>query len=502
MYFVMGIGGRASGQAPPAPLREFRAAWIATVANIDWPSAPGLSAQEQQKELVALLDKAAELNLNAIVLQVRPACDAMYASKLEPWSEFLTGAMGRPPTPRYDPLEFAVREAHARGLQLHAWFNPYRALHSSSKGPVSDDHVSRKHPGMVREYGGQMWLDPGDNAAIDHSLRVIRDVVKRYDIDGVHLDDYFYPYPVDEGSAKKPFPDDASWATYLDSLDGQKPLSRDDWRRDNVNRFIHRLSEEVKAEKPWVQFGVSPFGIWRPGYPETIRGFDPYEALYADAKLWFQEGWVDYLTPQLYWMIDPPAQSYPVLMNWWIEQNEMGRHLWPGLYTSKVRDSGGWPAAEIVNQVKLTQQSAGAQGNVHFSMKALAGDRGGVATALKQGPYAQPALVPASPWLAEGPAPALPSVAVKRGRGGAAVSWRPAGRGGVAAWVVQTHSRGVWETQVLPADQKELKIDSAVGVQRVAVSAVDRLGRQGPTAIAEVTSAAPAGADRAGRARE
>ncbi len=490
----------AIAQPPPAPLREFRAAWIATVANIDWPSAPGLSTEKQQQELLALLDKAAALNLNAVVLQVRPACDALYASKLEPWSEYLTGAMGAPPSPRYDPLEFAVGAAHARGLQLHAWFNPYRALHSSSKGSVSRDHVSRKQPGSVRDYGGQLWLDPGDQAAIDHSLRVIGDVVKRYDIDGVHLDDYFYPYPVDGADGKKSFPDDASWSAYLAATNRQEQLSRDDWRRDNVNRFIRRLSEEIKAEKPWVLFGVSPFGIWRPGFPESIRGFDPFEALYADAKLWFQEGWVDYLSPQLYWKIDPPAQSYPVLMEWWVQQNLKKRHLWPGLYTSRVGDgASGWPASEIVNQVGLTQQSAGAEGNIHFSMKALAGDRDGVATALKEGPYAEPALVPASPWLAGGPPPVEPDVSVRRRRSGTTVSWRSADRNEVACWVVQTRNREGWDTKVLPGARQEVTIDPGAGVEQLAVSAVDRLGRQGPAAVSNVYSA---GADRAGSARE
>ena len=210
---------------PPEPQREFRGVWVATVANIDWPSKPGLSTSDQQSELIAILDHAVRLHLNAVIIQVRPACDALYESKIEPWSEYLTGQQGKPPSPYYDPLEFAVAEAHRRGLELHAWFNPYRARHSDGH-TLAGSHVSRTHPDLVRAYGHSLWLDPGSEAVQDYTVSVIMDVVKRYDIDGVHIDDYFYPYKeVDANKHVIPFPDDATWQAYLQSGGN---LSRED----------------------------------------------------------------------------------------------------------------------------------------------------------------------------------------------------------------------------------------------------------------------------------
>jgi len=268
--------------APPKLMREFRAAWVATVANIDWPSSKGLTTAEQKAELLAILDRAAQLRLNAIIFQVRPACDALYASELEPWSEFLTGTMGKAPQPYYDPLALAVEEAHKRGLELHAWFNPYRAGHSSSKSPVPANHVSREHPQWVRRYGSQLWLDPGEKEVQDYSLRVVMEVVRSYNIDGVHFDDYFYPYPEKDGRGQViPFPDSSSWRRYKEA--GGR-LGREDWRRENVNLFVMRVSQSVHATKPWVKFGISPFGIWRPGSPPQVKGLDAYEALFADSS--------------------------------------------------------------------------------------------------------------------------------------------------------------------------------------------------------------------------
>ena len=346
-----------SAAEPPKPPREFRAAWVATVANIDWPGQPGLPVADQQRELAGLFDRAVELNLNAIIFQIRPAADALYKSDLEPWSPYLTGKMGAPPQPLYDPLEFAVAAAHQRGLELHVWFNPYRALHKSFKGDVSPNHISKTHPDYVRRYDGYLWLDPGHPRAMRHSLNVIMDVVRRYDVDGVHLDDYFYPYPItDDRGNEVPFPDEATWQS------AATEIARDDWRRENVNRLIEGMYREVKATKPWVKVGISPFGIWRPGHPEGIRGFDAYAKLYADARKWLQDGWVDYITPQLYWTIDSEGQSYPKLLSWWHEQNVLHRHLWPGNFASRVGMQGerAWPANEIVRQIEVTRDQVGA----------------------------------------------------------------------------------------------------------------------------------------------
>ncbi len=232
---------------PPAPMREFRAAWIATVGNSCWPSKPGLTTAQQKAELIALLDRAAALKLNAVIFQVRPACDALYVSSLEPWSEYLTGVQGHAPSPFYDPLAFAIAEAHKRGLELHAWFNPFRAHHFQAVSPIAPNHISQTHPEMVRSYGRYLWLDPGDPAARDYSLRVVMDVLKRYDVDGIHFDDYFYPYKEKNSAGNEiDFPDWPTWKKY----GMNSGLSRDDWRRHNVDVFMEQTYRAIKAENP------------------------------------------------------------------------------------------------------------------------------------------------------------------------------------------------------------------------------------------------------------
>ncbi|MBX3118682.1 MAG: family 10 glycosylhydrolase [Fimbriimonadaceae bacterium] len=381
----------------PAVPREFRAAWVATVDNIDWPSKRDLTTQQQQAELQAIIDKAKELNLNALIFQVRPSADALYESKLEPWSEYLTGQQGKAPSPFWDPLKFAVEKCHEKGIELHAWFNPYRAKHPSMKGQCDPSHIAKTNPGLVKSYSTLLWMDPGEPAVQKRSMDVMMDVVKRYDIDGVHIDDYFYPYPVKSGGKNVPFPDSASYAKYQKA--GGK-LKVDDWRRKNVDDFIEGLYKAIKKEKSWVKFGISPFGIYRPGVPQGIKaGIDQYAELYADAKKWFNNGWCDYMTPQLYWAIGQKEQAYKDLQDWWIGENTKGRHLWVGNYTSRlVTGAGGWQAQELIDQIEATRGSK-ATGNVHFSMKALMRDAKGIATALKNGPYKEPALVPESPWL-------------------------------------------------------------------------------------------------------
>ncbi len=290
--------------AQPAPPREFRAIWIATVDNMDWPSRPGLPAAEQKRELIAILDKAVDLRMNAIVLQVRPAADALYKSSIEPWSEYLTGKMGE--SPGYDPLEFAVAESHKRGLELHAWINPYRARYSLTR-KASPSHVSRSRPDWVRKYGPYLWMDPGSTDVRARTKRVVLDIVKRYDIDALHMDDYFYPYKETKRGKEIPFPDNSTYKRYRK---GGGKLDKDDWRRRNVNLLVEELNTEIHKTKSWVRFGISPFGIWRPGYPESVRGLDQYSELYADARKWWREGWVDYLSPQLYFGANRPQQRY------------------------------------------------------------------------------------------------------------------------------------------------------------------------------------------------
>jgi uncharacterized lipoprotein YddW (UPF0748 family) len=469
---------------PPPIMREFRGVWVASVSNLDWPSRPGLSSEAQQAELIAILDKVRDMRMNAVILQVRPAADALYASELEPWSAYLTGTMGVPPSPYYDPLEFAVTEAHRRGLELHAWFNPYRARHPSARGEIAPSHLSRTRPDLVHKYGEQLWMDPAEPDVQEHSLAVVLDVVKRYDIDGVHIDDYFYPYVERDKRGKAiPFPDDASWQRYVSH--GGK-LSRADFRRASVDTFIERMYHDVKQVKPWVKVGISPFGIWRSGYPAQVRGLDAYDELYADAKKWLNNGWVDYFTPQLYWNIDGREQSYPVLLDWWVSENTRQRHVWPGNAAHRVRTGAqNWPPEEIVKQIELTRANRGASGNVHFSMRNLMRNQGGVADAIQQHAYTEVALPPRTPWL-DADAPAAPVVTYASAQHRIHID-QPAGEP-ILWYVIWMRSNGAWHADIVSAEQKEYDVlRQPGGLPDVAiVSAIDRGGNESRLARIEM----------------
>jgi uncharacterized lipoprotein YddW (UPF0748 family) len=498
-------------EMPPAEPREFRAAWVATVGNIDWPSRPGLSGAAQRREALALLDRARSLNLNAIVLQVRPSADAIYPSALEPWTEFLSGEQGKAPwgtdEPAWDPLAFWVQEAHRRGLELHAWFNPYRARHSLAKSPPVAPHVALTKPELVRRYGDMLWLDPGEPGAAAHTLAVVLDVVRRYDIDAVHIDDYFYPYPVSVDGVEQPFPDDSAWVRA--QLSGGAGAARDAWRRASVNNLVKALHEAIHQSKPHVRFGISPFGIGRPDRrtPEMV-GFSQYDKLYADVELWLEEGWLDYLAPQLYWQIEKVGQAFPVLLNYWAAANAARpaarggpRHLWPGLFTSLVRSNPAealsaraWPAREVLDQVQVLRRSGGAgaagrstaqgaaagagnagagnagagpnaTGHIHFSMGALMQDRDGVATALALGPYAQAALPPATPWLDATPPP-TPQLALAPLR-----ILPPAGRNAPALrHALWRRKAGVWRLSLMGPEERVIAPEGADALVLAAIS--------------------------------
>ena len=449
---------------PPTP-REFRAAWVATVANIDWPSKKGLPVEAQQKEIIRIVARARELNLNALIFQVRPAADALYPSVLEPWSEYLTGEQGKMPDPYYDPLKMWVEEAHKRGIELHAWFNPYRARHTSAKSPNASMHIANTNPAVVKSYGGYLWMDPGEAVAAQRTLDVILDVVRRYDIDGVHVDDYFYPYPVNVPGSMPPveqdFPDDPSWQHHIGLGGG---LSRADWRRHNVNLLMQKINSSVHLEKPWVRVGISPFGLGRPDRrPPGIVGFSQYDKLYADVELWLSKGWLDYLVPQLYWPIEQRAQSFDLLLDYWLSQNTMKRHVWPGLFTSRIDNTEkSWPVDEIPAQIALTRSKNMPQGHVHFSMVALTENRRGITDQLKAKPYNSPALIPAAPWLTSSatrtPVPPLLTVdtdSVARRIEVGLTSFKPLSDGHawqVAAWI---RVGGVWTFNVAPVYMAE-----------------------------------------------
>ena len=476
---VSGAAFVTSRQKPPAVAREFRGAWVATVGNIDWPSKPGLSTDQQKAELLAILDRAAELRLNAIILQVRPGCDALYNSAFEPWSEYLTGAMGQPPAPFYDPLAFAIDEAHKRGLELHAWFNPFRARHLSARSAVPANHITKTRPDLVRQYGRLLWLDPGEAAVQDYSAKVILDVLRRYDIDGVHMDDYFYPYRVrDEEGRTMPFNDAASWKRY--QVAGGK-LDREDWRRQNIDRFVERMYAAVKAEKPFVKFGISPPGIWRPGNPPQIQGHDAYAFIYADSRKWLHNGWLDYLAPQLYWDIQPPAQSYPVLLKWWTEQNPRNRYVYAGNDVSRI-GARRRTVDEIVNQIGITRQTAGANGNIFWNFKPLLQNRAGLNDALKVHIFPEPALPHALTWSDKIP-PAPPGVRARAGNSGLQFSWNSTAGEPVRWWVIATKEQERWNLQIV--DGRRLSAHATNSISAIAVAAVDRAGNLGAYSVLE-----------------
>ncbi|MGH7677128.1 MAG: glycoside hydrolase family 10 protein [Gemmatimonadaceae bacterium] len=462
---------RTIDDGPPAISREMRGIWIATVRNIDWPSTDTLSAERQRAELIDIYDRAVAAGFNTVVFQVRPATDAVYRSELEPWSVLLSGRQGT--DPGYDPLEFAVTEAHARGLEIHAWINPFRAgMTVADTAALAPSHLWNTRRDLVRVYGTYLWLDPGESDAREHSMRVVTDIVRRYDIDGIHMDDYFYPYPVRDSVRGEniAFPDSASYAR------SGSTLSRDDWRRENIDRFVERMYCESHAIKPMIKVGISPFGIWRPGNPPSVAGFDAYASIYADARKWLQAGWVDYFVPQLYWAIAARQQSFPALFDWWLGENTLRRHIWPGLatYRSAAR-SNGFDRDEIASQVKLIRARPVPPGHVMFNTTTTLKRDNGVLATLRP-LFPDRAVVPTFSWL-DGTPPAAPTVAVSGRTLSISAAEKP------RFWVVQSRQdgwlwRSSWTTRVASGDSTTLTLpDNATAVF---VSALDHAGNLSP----------------------
>lgn len=326
---------------------EFRAVWVASVANISWPSQPGLDSETQKEEAIQIIENAKKGNLNTIILQVRPQSDALYESKIEPWSYFLTGESGLSPNPYYDPLSFWIEECHKRGIKLHAWLNPYRASHPTNKSINETSSINRYSDIALELKNGYWWYDPSLEQVKKLSLDVVRDIVSRYNVDGIHFDDYFYPYP--SYNDNEEFPDHISWEKSKKSI---LINDRKNWRRKSVNTFIKSVYKEIKKIKPEVLFGISPFGIWRPGNPESATTtFDQYDMLFADARKWIRRGWADYFSPQLYWSIANEKYSFPVMLDWWESNNKKNRYLWPGIRLSNYK--GEEQIKEVSNQIMI-----------------------------------------------------------------------------------------------------------------------------------------------------
>jgi len=457
----------------PVIKREFRGVWIASVANINWPSRNNLTVAQQKAEAITMLNMLEENNFNAVIFQVRPSADALYTSELEPWSYFLTGKTGEPPYPNYDPLQFWIEESHKRGMELHVWLNPYRAHHTNGGTVSSQSMVNKLSDITIKLKNGMYWFDPADPRTQGHVSNVVKDIVKRYDIDAVHFDDYFYPYATYNKGAD--FPDNKTWKNYQNA---GGTLSRADWRRDNVNKFVERIYKEIHAEKNYVKFGISPFGIWKPGYPAGIVGSSQYDELYADAKLWLNNGWVDYFSPQLYWPIDSKGQSFEALLNWWKSENTMNRHLWPGLNTVEVKSADR--ATEIKNQVELSNQILkNSAGTVHWSIAGLT-KNSNMLPALKNGPYKEKALTPKTPWIKAVPLE-KPTLFTNDNGSFVQASWSSKKIGNVFQWVLFTQYDGAWTTEILTLDNlsSEIpKIKNGKMLNAVAIKAVDRLGNE------------------------
>ena len=385
--------------AQPSPtdknVFEFRAVWVATVVNIDWPSQTGLSNQAQKDEFEALLNIHQKNGMNAIIMQVRPSGDALYPSSLEPWSEYLTGKQGQAPSPFYDPLTYMIEATHKRGMEFHAWINPYRAVFDVNKSSIANNHLSKVHPEWFLTYGDKKYFNPGLPAVWEHTNKVVEDLVARYDIDAVHMDDYFYPYKI----PGKEFPDEA---TYQKNARG---LSKDDWRRSNCDTIVKQLSATIHRVKPGVQFGISPFGVWRnqstdPRGSKT-KATTNYDDLYADILLWLEQEWIDYVAPQLYWEQGHALADYNELIEWW-NRNSYGKHLYIGHGIYRAGSNAAWKSPnEIPNQIKKMRSLKNTNGSAYFSSASFKTNANGWNDSLQQTYYHQPALIAPMDWLVQ-----------------------------------------------------------------------------------------------------
>lgn len=445
--------------------RELRGAWISTVYNGVWPSETGLSMDAAKAELVGIFDALAGAHMNAVFFQVRSESDAVYASSLEPWSRFLTGTQGQ--DPGWDPLAFAVEEGHKRGLEVHAWLNPYRGL-VSKQIAVAPNHITKTLASAARNYGTQVWMDPGVAEVREHIVAVVKDIVTRYDVDGIHFDDYFYPYPV----AGATFDDSAPYAAYES---GGGSLGKDDWRRSNVDALVHETADAVASARASVRFGVSPFGIYRPGSPAGVTGLDAYATLYCDPVKWMDQGWVDYLAPQLYWPTTSTGQPFGKLVEWWAGLAKSGRSVFVGHDATNAGD-GTWTLDEYDAEMKLVaaQRARGALGSIFFSAKPLVADQAGLRTALGTKYWATPAATP--PLSTAASEPAGPPPRLEASAGGIVVSV-PAGTR--AAALYQKRADGVFAIVRLVGVASTSATDVTVPLGEkgdFAVSVIDRRG--------------------------
>ena len=374
---------------------EFRGVWVATVENIDWPSRGNYNADSQKVEFIKLLDLHQRNGINAMIVQVRPVTDAFYPSQYEPWSEFLTGKQGQPPVPYYDPLEFMIAETHKRGMEFHAWMNPYRAVFNIGRSSIAPNHITRIHPEWFLTYGDKRYFDPGNKQVQEYLTSVVKDVVSRYNIDAIHFDDYFYPYKI----PGKEFPDYASYNKYGSGL------KKDDWRRSNTDSIISKLSLVIKKENPKCQFGISPFGVWRSVDKDPVNGSRTngaqtnYDDLYADILLWLQKGWIDYVAPQLYWEIGHRIAPYEVLIDWW-SKHTYGRNCYIGLGIYRANSNAAWKDRnQLPRMINMLRSTPNIQGMVFYNSSTFSKNPNGWNDSLRTNYFRLPVITPAVPGI-------------------------------------------------------------------------------------------------------
>jgi uncharacterized lipoprotein YddW (UPF0748 family) len=387
LLFVIGFLSLVShAQTKP----EFRGVWVATVTNIDWPSANNLSSDSQKAEFIKLLDMHQANGMNAMIVQVRPAADAFYPSPYEPWSQWLTGKQGLPPAPYYDPLAFMLEETHKRGMEFHAWMNPYRAEFNINAASVAATHITRLHPDWFLTYGDKKYFDPGNKQVQQYVTNIVKDVVSRYAVDAIHFDDYFYPYRI----AGKEFPDDEKYRQYGNGM------NKDDWRRSNTDSIIVMLYRAIKAENTQCQFGISPFGVWRnidkdPDGSNTRAGQTNYDDLYADILLWLKKGWIDYVAPQIYWEFEQKNAPYQAVLDWW-STHTYGKNCYIGLGIYKAGSNAYWKdKTQLPRQIDALRNTPNVQGMIFFSSKSFDKNPNGWSDSLRLHYFAVPAKTPA-----------------------------------------------------------------------------------------------------------
>ncbi len=463
--------------------KEFRGVWVATVDNIDWPTKGNFNSEQQKEEFRALLDMHQRNGINAIIAQIRPATDAFYPSPYEPWSEWLTGKQGVPPAPYYDPLQFMIEETHKRGMEFHAWCNPYRAVFTLGKSSIAPTHVTRIHPEWFLNYGDKKYFDPGNKEGQQFVVKVIRDIVSRYAVDAIHFDDYFYPYRI----TGKEFPDDQSFAKYGNGMD------RENWRRSNVDSIIVFLSRAIKEENPQCRFGISPFGVWRnqdkdPNGSATQAGQTNYDDLYADILLWLKNDWIDYVAPQLYWEFGHPRAAFETLLDWW-SRNTYGKHCYIGLGAYRANSNAAWKDKTLLpRQIQAIRDAANMQGMIFFSSKSFASNPNGWSDSLRLNQYREPAIIPEMAWI-KGDKPEAPLVKLLVGATGSGNQYEISAGG--TPEKVRNYIYYEWADEasfmqnpasctvkIYPAQQFPVRIKTEKGNKVYAVTAVDFENRE------------------------